>query len=154
MSDIADYIPHKPPMRLVEHIVEVDSEHVITEAAVRPDNVFYETDPAGVPAWSGLEYMAQTAAVWVGAECLRAGRSIEPAFLISSRHYSAALPTFPEGETLRISVTPTLIEGPLVAFTGEIHNARGERLVEAIFTAFQPDDVNAYLAASEPVENP
>lgn len=151
MTDLADYIPHKPPMRLVEQIVSVNSERVVTEAEIGPDNVFYDSEQAGVPAWVGLEYMAQTAAVWVGNECLRAGKAIEPAFLISSRHYSAEVPVFPRGETLRVTVTPDLIEGPLVAFAGEVHNSRGERLVEAIFTAFQPDDVNAYLQASEPL---
>lgn len=150
MMAIADYISHQPPMRLVERIVEVNRERAITESTIGPDNAFYDPGEQGVPAWAGLEYMAQTAAVWVGAECLRVGTAIEPAFLISSRHYNAERTVFARGKTLRVSVTPELINGPLVAFVADIRDGAGRQVAEANFTAYQPEDIDAYLQGSEP----
>lgn len=150
MIDVEDYIPHKPPMRLLETVEQVDPEGVVAGARIRADNVFYDPELGGVPAWAGLEYLAQTAAVWVGADSRRRGLPIQPAFLVSSRHYSADIPLFPCGESLRVRIVPDLVDGSLVAFSGTIHNQQGERRVEAVFAAFQPDDADAYLAASEP----
>lgn len=146
---LAKYIPHQPPMRLVDTLLSSAPLEVEVEANIHTDNVFYDTARGGVPAWTGIEYMAQAAAVWVGLEDTRANKPIEPAFLISSRQYTAHRPLFALGEPLRIRVHADLIDGPLVAFTGTIHNAT-ELLAEAIFTAYRPDDIAAYMAATEP----
>ncbi|MDQ2076963.1 hypothetical protein [Marinimicrobium sp. ABcell2] len=150
MTDISEYLPHQPPMRMVERIISDSPEQTVTEAHVAEDHVFFDPALGGVPSWAGLEYLAQTAAVWLGADCRRHNRPVEPAFLVSSRHYSAETPVFGLAETLRTAVRPDLIDGPLVAFSGTIHNGRGDLLVEATFAAFQPEDPVAYLQASEP----
>lgn len=150
MTDISVYLPHRPPMRLVEHLVSESPQTTVTEAQVRDDNVFFDPALGGVPSWVGLEYLAQTAAVWLGLDCRRHNRPVQPAFLVSSRSYSAEQPVFALGETLRISVSPNLIDGSLVAFSGHIHNRQGALLVEAMFAAFQPEDPEAYLEASAP----
>src|SRR5690625_1456322 len=137
-------------MRLVERLVSESPQTTVTEARVTEDNVFYDPALGGVPSWVGLEYLAQTAAVWLGLDCQRRNKPVQPAFLVSSRSYSAKRPVFALGETLRISIGPELIDGPLVAFSGHINDQQGELLVEAMFAAFQPEDPEAYLKASEP----
>lgn len=136
-------------MRLVDTLLSSSALDVEVEASIRQDNVFYDASRGGVPAWTGIEYMAQTAAVWVGLEDTRANKKIEPAFLISSRQYTAHKSLFALDEPLRICVHVDLINGPLVAFSGTIHSRAG-LLAEAIFTAYRPDDVAAYMAATEP----
>lgn len=140
-------------MRLIDKLLSSSQLDVEVAAEVRADNVFYDAAKGGVPAWTGIEYMAQTAAVWVGLEDSRAGKKIEPAFLISTRQYTAHCPQFELGESLRVCVHVNLIDGSLVAFNGAIysaHNADNRLLAEAVFTAYRPDDVAAYLAAAEP----
>src|SRR5690606_2912698 len=151
VTDLDNYIPHRPPVRWVERRAEVNIDRAVTEAEVRIDSILYDPELEGVSSWAGLEYLAQTAAVWVGAECRRRSQPIEPAFLISSRHYNALRPVFARGETLRVCVTPDLIDRPLVAFAGTISNARDEQLVEAVFAAFQPEDLDTFLKAGVPV---
>lgn len=150
MKSVADYVPHRPPMRLVERILEVGPERAVTEARIEATNPFYRPGQAGVPGWVGLEYLAQTAAVWLGAECERAGRPIEPAFLLSSREFTAHRSLFAEGETLHIEVKPDWMDRPLVAFTGRIVTEAGEPRVEAVFAAYQPEDLDTYLAQNAP----
>ncbi|WP_339896815.1 hypothetical protein [uncultured Gilvimarinus sp.] len=146
---LANYIPHQPPIRLVDTLVKNSPLEVEVSARINSDNMFYDAARGGVPAWTGIEYMAQAAAVWVGLEDAQAGRPVEPAFLISSRQYTAHQPLFALNDTLRISVHVDLIDGPLVAFTGRIYRD-SELIAEAIFTAYRPDNVAAYMAATEP----
>ncbi|WP_339615831.1 hypothetical protein [uncultured Gilvimarinus sp.] len=146
---LANYIPHQAPMRLVDTLLSSSPLEVEVEAHILADNIFYDASRGGVPAWTGIEYMAQAAAVWVGIEDTRLSKPIEPAFLISSRQYTAHCPLFALGEPLRIRVHADLVDGPLVAFRGTIHNRTG-LLAEAIFTAYRPDDIAAYMAATEP----
>lgn len=150
MKTLADYVPHQPPMRLVERALEVGSDRAVTEAKVTADNPFFRAESAGVPAWIGLEYLAQTAAVWLGAACERDGRPIQPAFLISSRELVAHRPVLAEGQRLRIEVSPDWADRPLVAFKGRILGENNETLIEAVFAAYQPDDMAAYLADTAP----
>lgn len=137
-------------MRLVEQVVMVSAEQAITESTVADDNIFYDADLKGLPAWVGLEYLAQTAAVWLGAECERRGNPIKPAFLLSTREYTAEQPVWPSGERLRVQVRPEWFDLPLVSFVGEVLNYQGEPLVKAVFSAYQPEDFEQYLSASEP----
>src|SRR5690625_7508072 len=117
-------------MRLVERLVSESPHTTVTEARVTEDNVFYDPGLGGVPSWVGLEYLAQTAAVWLGLDCQRHNRPVEPAFLVSSRAFDAEQPVFALGETLRMSVHPHLTDGPLVRFRGSLHVHQGSLLVE------------------------
>jgi len=145
MTLVADYIPHQPPMRLIDEIISAADDRVCVAAQITRDNIFFDPAEGGVPAWVGIEYMAQAAAVWVGRHCEQLGRPIQPAFLISSRQLTAEVPVFAEGEALRITVIAALVEPPIVAFRGSITIESGQKLVEAIFSAYQPEDVTDYL---------
>lgn len=151
MKPVAHYIPHQPPMRLIGELVRHGDDGTVVTAQVASDNVFFDPVARGVPAWTGIEYLAQTAAVWVGLHCEQLGRPIQPAFLISSRQYTATVPLFAEGEQLEVEVRADLVEPPIVVFSGSIRRRTGETLAEGIFSAYQPEDVTAFLRESEPV---
>lgn len=154
MNDIERYIPHRPPMILIDAIDSFTDMSVITATRVTPHSPFYRHAEGGVPAWVGLEYMAQTAAVWVGLDDERCGRAVEPAFLVSARSYEAAVPIFPAGENLRTEVEVRLRDGEIVAFVGRITNDGGELRAEAQFTAYRPSNVQAYLQRQDSPHNP
>lgn len=145
MKDVSRYIPHRPPMVLIDAIESFTDDSVTTSTRIGPEAAFFSADDVGVPAWVGLEYMAQTAAVWVGLDDERLGRAVEPAFLVSSRQFSAPAPVFPSGETLFTRVQVQLFENEIVAFKGRITNLAGELRAEALFTAYRPHNVRAYL---------
>ncbi|MDO3383471.1 ApeP family dehydratase [Gilvimarinus algae] len=153
-AGIERYIPHRPPMQLVERLVSGEERRVVVASSIAHDNAFFDPALNGVPAWAGIEFMAQTAAVWVGLEDERLGREVRPAFLISSRQYNAFVPVFDVGAELEITVDVSMVEDPVVAFKGRIaqtNGTEGERLLaEAIFSAFRPEDYKNYLSASEP----
>ncbi len=142
---VEDYIRHRPPMRLVEEVVEGGEDGVSTTLVIRRDSTFFSEQLKGVPGWVGLEYMAQTAAVWVGMDDLRHQRPVELGFLVSARQYQVKQPVFPLDSHLRVTVRRQFGEDGIVVFNGEIRSDNGEELASAHFTAYRPDDVNAYL---------
>jgi predicted hotdog family 3-hydroxylacyl-ACP dehydratase len=146
MRDVCRYIPHRPPMVLIDTIHDFADDRVTTTTHITPQAPFFRQEENGVPAWVGLEYMAQTAAVWIGLDDERCGREVEPAFLVSSRQFTASVPVFPAGETLYTQVQVHLVEQFIVVFNGRITNAEGELRAEALFTAYRPEDVRAYLS--------
>lgn len=145
MIDIQDLIPHRPPMRLIDRLHSHAAMQVTTTAQVTAQSRFYDPSAGGVPAWVGVEYMAQTAAVWIGLRDYHAGRAPEPAFLVSARQYQAFEPIFPAGSQFYIEVNVKLMDANIVSFVGKIYDDSGKVWADALFTAFRPDDVQAYL---------
>lgn len=142
---IEDFILHKPPMRLVEELIDSDDSSVTTALLIRRESTFYDKTLQGVPAWVGLEYMAQTAGVWVGMDDVRQQRPVELGFLVSARQYQALRPVFPLGERFVVTITKEFGDGDIVVFSGTICAASGETYATANFTAYRPHDVHAYL---------
>jgi len=149
VNDVSRYIPHRPPMILIDAIETFTDTSVTTSTHISPASGLFSQIDGGVPAWVGLEYMAQTAAVWVGLDDERCGRAVEPAFLVSSRQYTVPGPVFPAGETLFTLVEVQLQENEIVAFRGRITNNQGELRAEAFFTAYRPHNVRSYLLRGE-----
>ena len=59
-------IPQKPPMVMVDRIVEIEGNTTVTAFLIRSDNVFCENGEFREPGL--IENMAQTAAAGVGAK--------------------------------------------------------------------------------------
>jgi 3-hydroxyacyl-[acyl-carrier-protein] dehydratase len=66
-TDILQYIPQRKPIVMVHELVEADDDHVITQFAIEPDNVFLASGHLAEPGM--VENIAQSAAVHVGYQC-------------------------------------------------------------------------------------
>ena len=66
-TDILQYIPQRNPIVMVHELLDANDDHIVTQLAIEPDNVFLAS---GYFAEPGLvENIAQTAAVHVGYQC-------------------------------------------------------------------------------------
>ena len=93
------WVPHRGPLSLLDTVARCDELSV--EALVRVPAAGLFGDDDGVPAWVGIEYMAQAVAAWSGARARSAGGSPKIGYLLGSRRYEAAVPVFPVGAGLR-----------------------------------------------------
>jgi predicted hotdog family 3-hydroxylacyl-ACP dehydratase len=136
--DIATLVPHAGPMCLLSRVLEHD--RVRTVCAVRVDESALFLDPDGsVPAWLGLEYMAQCMAAHAGLEAA-AGRRPPPALLLGSRRLRLSLDSFSAGTSLVVSARHYRGEAGLVAFDCEIRDAAGgPALVEGRINVYTLD---------------
>ncbi|MBB6093397.1 putative hotdog family 3-hydroxylacyl-ACP dehydratase [Povalibacter uvarum] len=141
---IEDVLPHEGRMLLLDELVEYGPDHVICALTVDADTQFCEVG-RGVPAWVGLEYMAQTMCAYSGIDEARAGQKPSIGLLLGSRRYVAEVEWFPPGT--RLSIRADLLlrdESDLVAFACTIHD--GARvLARGDVKAIRPKDVLAVI---------
>ena len=90
-------------MVLLDRVVEIAEDHIVVETTVRDDGLFSNTDHT-VPAWVGLEYMAQAIAAFSGYRRKCRGEEIGLGFLLGTRHYQCSVDSFPCGIRLRVRV--------------------------------------------------
>jgi predicted hotdog family 3-hydroxylacyl-ACP dehydratase len=143
MTTIQDYLAHRGPARWVDRLVEADAEQALVECDV-PATGRMVHDGA-MPAWAGIELMAQAVAVWAGARSRREGRPVRLGFLLGTRGYESRCDAFPSGSTLRVSARREIVsdEG-LGMFDCRIHRG-GELLAQARVAVFEPKDPTPYL---------
>jgi predicted hotdog family 3-hydroxylacyl-ACP dehydratase len=95
-------LPHRGDMRWVHTLLSCDANAAVVEAVVRDDHPLADAD--GVPAFAGIEFMAQAIAVWAGGRALARGQAVKHGYLLGTRHYACQRPHFAFGLRLRIEV--------------------------------------------------
>lgn len=147
-------LPHRSPMLLLDRVLGTAEDGARAEVVVTGQSAFFQPGLDGVPAWVGLEYMAQTVAVWSGQQLLDHGRPVAIGFLLGSRAYRADTPLFTRDTRLTIDIHVAYAEpGGLSSFDCVIRagNSRktatenGKVLAEARINAFRPDDPLPYM---------
>jgi len=97
----AEFVLHREPMLLLDRLVDVGPGFALCEWQVLESNSF--TVPGfGIPAYVGIEYMAQCIAVYAGARARVRGLSPPLGFLLGTRHYRAEMKYFGVGVTYRL----------------------------------------------------
>lgn len=99
-AGVEGWIPHRGAMRLIDRVLSVDGEHAVAEVDVPFDGLFVREGE--VPAWVGIEYMAQTVSAWAGARARTKGGPPRPGLLLGCRNYEVRRGGFPCGARLRI----------------------------------------------------
>jgi predicted hotdog family 3-hydroxylacyl-ACP dehydratase len=131
-------------MVLLDELLDHGVDYAVAGVEIRSDSVLSD-GVHGVPAWTGLEYMAQTIGAFTGLEDLRNGRRPQIGLLLGCRSYKAQVPIFAIG--VRLIVRATLEfrdESNLAVFSCEIQEG-DVSLAKGDIKAFRPDDVFAFL---------
>ena len=103
MNYIEHILLHRPPMIFLDQVLDVSHETLVATIRIREGIPFYSAD-SGVPAWVGLEYMAQSIAALAGIRARNADKPLPLGFIIGCRHFTTAISSFAPGSELRISV--------------------------------------------------
>jgi predicted hotdog family 3-hydroxylacyl-ACP dehydratase len=98
---IAEVLPHADDMILLDHVQACEAERIVCTRRLRAGESFV-ADDGSLPAWAGVEMMAQAIAAWAGCHALAADEPIRLGFLLGTRHYQASADAFPAGSELRI----------------------------------------------------
>ena len=94
------WVPHRGAMNLLETVEHCDDESIVARVRVPDQGLFVGAD--GVPAWVGIEYMAQAVAAWSGARARGDGGSPRIGYLLGSRRYEATVAAFAAGAELQV----------------------------------------------------
>ncbi len=138
-------LPHRAALRLVDTLLDYGTDHVRVSLTVRDAPPFGDGD-GGVPAYLGLEYMAQAISVFSGLELHSAGVAPKIGLLIGTRRYHAAVPRFADGAVLTVTANRVLGgDDTLWVFDCTISDAAGTLLASAEVKAFRPRDIRDFL---------
>lgn len=143
--NVAELVPHSGKMSLLTAIVDYGEDWLQAEVLITPDSMF--ADDHGVPAWIGLEYMAQSVAAYSGLQERLKGCIPKIGFLLGSRKYFCDADHFGMGQTLLLIVHLEMsAENGLNVFNCEL---KGQGVAATAFVkVFQPDDVEKFLKDS------
>jgi predicted hotdog family 3-hydroxylacyl-ACP dehydratase len=72
-------------MLLLDEILRYEAQGLCAAVRVRPEKLF--CDERGAFGWVGLEWMAQAAGAWAGAQQLDSGERVDIGFLLGTRCY-------------------------------------------------------------------
>jgi predicted hotdog family 3-hydroxylacyl-ACP dehydratase len=147
MPPIDACIPHRGAMRLIDRVLSYDADSVVVEARIPFDGVFLEA--AGMPAWIGIEYMAQAIAAWAGVLAYARGDVPKLGFLLGTRRYACSRGHFRQGLLLRVEARrEVMADNGLGVFACDIFD-RDEALATALVSVFEPDDAGTYLQGTD-----
>jgi len=126
---ILELIPHRPPMALLDAVVEYGPEHLTARMTVSKGKLFTDADGA-FPAWAGIELMAQTIAAFGGLSSVALG---EPAKI-----------GFPLDTVLTINARRLILNNDgLGVFECRIDSCVGA--ICANISVYQPDDPQRFV---------
>ena len=101
LPTIDQLVPHRGAMSLLDEITGYGDDWLESRARITGDNLFLTRGQ--VPSWVGLEYMAQTAAAFMGVG-REPGTRARIGFLAGTRKYQTQGPAFVPGSELRVRV--------------------------------------------------
>jgi predicted hotdog family 3-hydroxylacyl-ACP dehydratase len=138
---VADYLPHRPPMLLIDEIVEATRDRITCRTTIHPDCVFAR-DGAVHPS-AMIEFVAQACAILAGITAARDGDPAKTGLIVGCREVAFAVDSFAVGDQLEITAEKLIGDKQLAAFTGAVR--RGG----AVCMTIQLSVVDAELAGSE-----
>jgi predicted hotdog family 3-hydroxylacyl-ACP dehydratase len=133
-------------MVLLDEACGMEGDCFRAKIRIRPGIPFFSPEEGGVPAWVGLEYMAQTVGAYSGALGLARGGTVKPGMLLGTRDFSAAMPLFPEGLELEVLVRIDIFQdGGVSSMDCRIRSQDGGIAARAQVTVIEVPDIRALL---------
>jgi predicted hotdog family 3-hydroxylacyl-ACP dehydratase len=146
MWPIGDLLPHAGDMILLDAAIEADEDRIVCTRTIRPGGLFNDAD-GHLPAWCGVELMAQCVAAWAGWQAMREQHPVRLGFLLGTRHYRCDVDAFPLSSELVIEAVRSFHDDNGMAMFLCRINAAGVH-AEARLTVFSPPDSDAFFATT------
>jgi predicted hotdog family 3-hydroxylacyl-ACP dehydratase len=135
---LAELVPHRPPMILLDELLEWAPGRARCAVRLHPGSPFMEG--GRVRAVVALEYMAQAAAVCAGMEARQAGLRPASGFLVGARELELSVGHLQAGDALVVEAEHEQGDERLACFRCRVR--RGEEPVAAAL-------LNVYLREPE-----
>ena len=142
---VEDLVMHRGRMNLLDSIIDFGEDWLVAELTIREDSMF--VDSRGVPAWIGMEYLAQTIGAFDGLKERLEGKKPKLGFLVGSRKYQCSRDYFEIGQTLRLYVQFEMqADNGLGVFSCMLTGDGVEATTS--LNVFQPDDAEKFIRDS------
>lgn len=140
---ISALVPHQGPMCLISEVTDEIENGITVAAPIAPGHPFWVVG-RGVPAYVGLELMAQTVCAFDGLGRWR--RALPPAigFLLGCRRYRSQVDWF-GAEVVSVRAVRLLDGEGLGSFDCTLSDTTGEQKAAGTLNVFRPADPQQWL---------
>lgn len=135
---VPELLPQSGSMVLLDDLIDDGPNWVTTGVRIGEDSMFFEPG-AGVPCWLGIEYMAQTVALYSGLQARRRGHPVRIGLLLGSRRYRVNVDHFSLGSYLCVHTKEEWHDGQMGVFDCSIEEDES-CLAQARINVFQSLD--------------
>lgn len=130
-------------MLLVDRVVAWDGQHAVVAATPRADAWYSEQ--GAMPAWIGVELMAQAIAAHVGLVARSHGRPPNAGVLLGTRQYRATQSHFDAGTELLITARLNYRDDSGLGAYDSAITLQGAEVATASVNVYEPPDFAAFL---------
>lgn len=148
-ATLDELLTHRPPMRLLDRVIAVSENEVLAEISVDPSSPLF-VPGCGMPAYVGVEMMAQAIATIDGMKRKTGGLPPKIGFLLGCRRYHVRSTYFAEHMILRISAKMVFSDGAMFSFECRIDDGDGAEIAAANMNVYAPADPQRFLQAGVP----
>ncbi|MBE7636510.1 3-hydroxylacyl-ACP dehydratase [Sneathiella sp. P13V-1] len=141
---IGDILPHDMPMILLDRYVSSTETGLTAEVIITEDAPFF-SEGNGVPAYIGVEYIAQAIAAFNGLKDLKNGTEVQPGFLLGSRKVELKCDHFPLDSRPVVKVETSFNDGEMAVFDGTV-TLNDKIVVNGRINVYQPADPSLMLS--------
>lgn len=139
IPDLIDLLPHDMPLVLVDELIDVQELSIHCQVTISDKNIFFNRETKTIPAWVGIEFMAQSVAGWSGYHAWKKGNKSPIGFLLGSRKYKAECSEFQQGDTLDIFAEQILENNGMAVFSCYIE-CNGQQIASSQLNVFVPTE--------------
>lgn len=135
---VEQLVPHAGNMVLISQLVSADTQ--TAEAIVKvANNGLFCGNQTQVPAWVGIEYMAQTIAAWAGYHAHINNEPVKLGFLIGTRRYTSNVTHFNCDDILTVNIEKNFGEESGLGSFNCIISGNNVNIVSSL-NVFQPNE--------------
>lgn len=147
LPPIEDILPHRGSMLLLDRVIDADAENAWTEYTPRRE-AWYADPDGNMPAWIGIELMAQAVAAQVSLLKRREGLPLKLGALLGTRRYTSSCHVFLADTPLRIHAKMILCDANGLGAYECCIDSQGKQLASANLKVYEPDDFQTFLQTS------
>ncbi|MCK5818122.1 MAG: 3-hydroxydecanoyl-ACP dehydratase [Psychromonas sp.] len=135
--EIKRLLTHDEPMIVIDKLIAVEARTAHSQVLICEQNIFFDYQTGSVGAHIGIEYMAQTIALWSGYHYFLEGKPPAIALLLGCRHYNSTIFQFKKGELLDIYSEQVFVSERMSVFSCVI-SSKGKQLIDGKLNVFMP----------------
>ncbi len=141
---IEELLLQRNDMLLLDCLHDFAADHVEVGATVPAHHPLVD-QRRGMPAWVGIELMAQAVSVFSGLELRAQGLAPRIGLLLGARLYEARVPFFPVGARLNVRAALSLRDAQGLGVFECTIRERNELLAQGQVKGFVPQNIDEFL---------
>lgn len=143
---LIELLPHKSKMFLLDHLVHHDTTARTLESIslITKESIFYDKEIGGVPSYVAFELIAQSISALSGITSYEIGCKPKPGFLLSLINYSASVPFFKAGTSVRVKIEKVDEMENILTYYGKAFSDEDSEtpIISVLVTVMETEDLN------------